>query len=154
MNDTSSERRVKIAFEISREDGSCEVETLWAVPVESGYCLDNIPFYATGVAWGDIVRAIPDDDGQLRYRKLVTPSGHSTIRLWFARAQDVQGVRDALRVLGCGSELDLGRLVAVDVPTVVDYYRIVSFLREKEELGVLEFEEGCIGHGGLGPDLD
>jgi Domain of unknown function (DUF4265) len=131
---------VKIEFEIEGGD----VETMWAIPLEEGYCIDNIPFYARGVAWGDVVRAVPDSEGRLRFEDLVTPSGHSTVRLWFATAADVIGVRNALRKIGCGSELDLERLVAVDIPAEVEYSAVRTFLDGQEKLGVLEYEEGCI----------
>jgi hypothetical protein len=136
----------KIAFDLESDDDTREVETLWAVPVEGGYRIDNIPFYVRGIAYGDVVRASPDGDGQLCFEALVSPSGHSTVRLWFANGSDVRDVRDALRELGCGSELDMERLVAVDVPTEVRYTDVISFLDEKERLRVLEYEEGCIGH--------
>jgi hypothetical protein len=147
MSNAMAEAFAKIAFKLDLDDdGIQEVETLWAVPTEVGYRIDNIPFYVRGVAWGDIVSAIRDDDGLLNYVKVIVPSGHSTVRLWFASASDVQGVRDALRALGCGSELNRERLVAVDIPREVRYSEITAFLEEKESLGVLEYEEGCIGH--------
>lgn len=109
---------VKVLFEY--DDGTperCEVESLWAIPREDGYQLDNIPFYARGVANGDVVAVRRGPDGELWYDELVKPSGHSTLRLWFAREEDVQKTREELRALGCASELsDLPRLVAVDVP--------------------------------------
>ena len=147
MSSATPEPFTKVAFELEKnENGTKEVETLWAVPTDGGYRIDNIPFYVRGVAWGDIVSAMRDDGGQLNYVNLVTPSGHSTVRLWFAHASDVQAVRGALRALGCDSELDLERLVAVDIPPEIRYSEITAFLEEKEKLGVLEYEEGCIGH--------
>jgi len=147
MSNTTPEVFTKIAFEFERdENGTTEIETLWAVSTDRGYRIDNIPFYVRGVAWGDIVSATRDDGGQLNYVKLVAPSGHSTVRLWFTNTSDVQAVRDALRELGCGSELGFERLVAVDIPPEVDYSEITAFLEEKERLGALEYEEGCIGH--------
>jgi hypothetical protein len=147
MSNAMHETHTKIAFEFeSDDDGTTEIETLWAVPMAEGYRVDNIPFYARGVAWGDIVSAVRDDDGQLNYRDLVSPSGHSTVRLWFANAADVQAVRDALRMLGCGSELNHERLVAVDIPREIHYSEIIAFLDEKEQMGVLEYEEGCVAH--------
>lgn len=135
---------VKVAFEFERHDGSVEIETLWAVVTESGYQLDNIPFYATSVAWGDVVSAERESDGLLKYTGLICPSGHSTVRLLFNRSEDVQKVRDELRALGCGSELAWSRFVAVDVPPSVKYDRIRFYL-EKEGNGVYEYEEGCLG---------
>jgi Domain of unknown function (DUF4265) len=137
---------VKIAFELEGEGDHREVETIWAVPVAKGYRVDNIPFYVRGVAWGDVVHVTVEEDGQLRYEGIVDPSGHSTIRLWFSNAADVPNVRKSLREIGCGSELDLERLVAVDIPADVRYSDVLKFLDEKESVGILEYEEGCTGH--------
>jgi hypothetical protein len=145
MSDSTQRTHVKVLFDIGRDDGTHEVESVWAVPTEGGYRLDNIPFYARGFALGDVVSATPDPDGLLRCTGLVTASRHSTIRLWFADASNVQKVRDDLRAMGCDSELDLPRLVAVDVPPDVPYERIRSYLDDKELASVFEYEEGCLG---------
>jgi Domain of unknown function (DUF4265) len=125
-----------------------ELESVWATPVGDGYQIDNIPFYVREIALGDIVRAEKDDDGMLHFKSLVRPSGHSTVRLWFAkgREQDVELIRQKLRELGCVSELsDLPRLVAVDIPQSVPYERVRKFLDEVEKTGLLEYEEACLG---------
>jgi hypothetical protein len=75
---------------------------------------------------GDLVSATPDPDGLLRCTGLVAASGHSAVRLWFANASEVQAVRDELRAMRCDSELDLPRLVAVDIPPNVQYARILD----------------------------
>lgn len=144
MSDATPHAQVKVLFDIERDDGTHEVESVWASAVEGGYRLDNIPFYARGFAWGDLVSAAPDPDGLLRFTGLVAPSGHSTIRLWFVDASDVQKVRDELRAVGCDTELDLSRLVAVDVPPDIPYKRIRAYLDDKERAGVFEYEEGCL----------
>ena len=123
------------------------MESLWASPADGGYRLDNIPFYAVGVALNDLVDVVPDPDGGLRFLRLLQASGHGTVRLWFERAADVPGVRVHLRRLGCPSELDLDRLVAVDVPPTVGYDVIRTYLAAQESAGVLEYEEGCIAQG-------
>jgi hypothetical protein len=145
MNDVRSERHVKVLLDIERDDGTHEVESVWALGEEGGYRLDNIPFYARGFALGDVVSAAVDAAGLLRCTGLVTPSGHSTIRLWFADAKDVQKVRDELRAMGCSSELDLPRLVAVDVPPQIPYRRIQKYLDDKERASVFEYQEACLG---------
>jgi hypothetical protein len=138
---------VKVLFRYNESDaGEYEIESLWALPHPNGYRLDNIPFYALGVAEGDIVTAQEGLDGELWYGDIVTPSGHSTIRLWFARADDVQGFRNELRALGCTSELsELARLVAVDVPPDVPYASVRARLEQGERDGSFEFEEACLG---------
>lgn len=138
---------VKILFEVEKEDGSVDLESVWARPVAKGYKVDNIPFYAREVACDDVVSATPDEDGTLRYTGLVTASGHSTIRLWFADQANVQDVRTRLRQMGCPSELDLHRLVAVDVPPSTPYDTVRTYLDEQEAAGVCEYEEACLGQG-------
>lgn len=136
---------VKVLLDIQRDDGSTELESVWAIQVETGYRLDNIPFYARGYAWGDVVAASLDPGGILRCNGLVSASAHSTIRLWFADEGQVQRVRDELRSMGCGSELDSARLVAVDVPRSVSYLVVRDYLEGQHRLGVLEYEEACLG---------
>lgn len=141
---SQSNRHVKILFELEPVDGRSETESVWALPDGPGFRLDNIPFYVRGVAAADIVNATIDAGGALRFKSLRRASGHSTIRLWFERAEDVPGVRTHLRRLGCPSELDLSRLVAVDIPPEVAYSGIKAYLEAKEAAGVFEYEEGCL----------
>ncbi|MCX4245981.1 DUF4265 domain-containing protein [Paraliomyxa miuraensis] len=136
---------MKVLFEVENEGGQVEFESLWAIPVPNGYQLDNIPFYARNVAYNDIISAQADQDGALRYAGLNAASGHSTIRLWFADELNVAKVRDHLREMGCSSELDLSRLVAVDVPPSTPYSRVRAYLDQLEAAGVFEYEEACLG---------
>lgn len=136
---------VKVLFEVENMDGGVEIESVWAVPVENGYQIDNIPFYAKEVAYNDIVNAESDEDGMLRFTGLFSASGHSTIRLWFVNEADVAQVRDIFRGMGCSSELDLPRLVAVDIPPSVSYKHIRTYLDQQESAGIFEYEEACLG---------
>jgi hypothetical protein len=141
--------KVKILFEYgTATPGASEVEAMWAVPVKNGYKIDNIPFYAREIALEDVVSATCDSGGMLRFDRLVEESGHSTVRLWFAKGRegDVPRVRQELRDLGCASELsDLPRLVAVDVPSSVPYEVVRPILERYEREGLLEYEEACLG---------
>jgi hypothetical protein len=138
--------RLKLRFPFENSEGVGETETMWVIKRDDGYEIDNIPFYVTGLAAGDIVSAQPDASGVLWYSELVRPSGHSTIQLWFANQEDVASVRAALRQRGCGSEVsDLPRLVAVDVPPHVPYEDIKAFLEQGEHAGQFEYQEACLG---------
>ena len=72
-------------------------------------------------------------------------SRHSTVRLWFADAADVPRVREELQRMGCDSEVDGTRLVAVDVPPTVPYRVVRSYFDRDALAGRFEFEEGCLG---------
>ena len=137
--------QVKVLFDVENDDGSVEIESLWAVPSQSGYRIDNIPFYAKEIAYGDIVSCKLDEDGMLRFTAVVAASGHSTIRLWFADEKDVSSVRETLRTIGCPSELDLSRLVAIDVPPSIRYETVRTYLDQQERSGIFEYEEACLG---------
>lgn len=141
MND-----RLKLRFRFENSAGEDEIETLWVIKRDDGYVLDNIPFYVKELALRDVVAARPDAEGALWFSELVQPSGHSTIHLWFSSDKDVESVREALRQMGCASEVsDLPRLVAVDVPPEVPYERVKDFLEQGECAGRFEYQEACLG---------
>jgi hypothetical protein len=144
---TAGHKRVSFALE-QDADGypPVDAETLWVLPKEDGYEVDNIPFYVRSIACGDLVAAQPDGDGMLCFSGLVRASGNSTIRLLFAREEDVAAVREELRQMGCDSEVsDVSRLVAVDVPPSVKYEGLKAYFEEGERAGRFEYEEGCLG---------
>lgn len=138
--------RLKLRFPFENSEGVGETETLGVIKRDEGYELDNIPFYVTGLAVGDLVSARHDADGVLWYSELLKPSGHSTIQLWFDRQGDVASVRAALRQMGCDSEVsDLPQLVAVNVPRDVSYADVRAFLERGERSGQFEYQEACLG---------
>lgn len=135
---------VKVLFEVDDDDGGFLIESVWATAEDEGYRIDNIPFFARGFASGDLVAAEREPDGSLRCTKLVAASGHSTLRIAFEDAGDIQGIRHELRQLGCDSELGFG-IVAVDVPPNVPYTRLREYLDARVADGVLDYEEACLG---------
>ncbi|MCS4295492.1 hypothetical protein M2375_003735 [Comamonas sp. BIGb0152] len=130
------------------ESDELSLESIWVIPVDRGFKIDNIPFYVRGIALNDIVSAKNDEDGVLNYVSIIQASGHSTIRLWFSEnhKKDILLMRNILRVRGCESEQsELSRLVAVDIPPSVCYEGVRAILDEQEKLGVFEYEEACLG---------
>ncbi len=142
--------QAKIAFRlIQDEDGYPPetVETLWANSGagEGLFTIDNIPFFARSVAFGDQVRA-ELVDGQWEFREVVHRSFHSTVRILVWNKDETQSVRDEFRALGCASELSgLPGLIAVDVPPELSYPNIFSILKAGAEGGRWDYEEACIG---------
>lgn len=121
------------------------MESLWAFPVTDGYKLDNIPFYARGVSFGDTVVS-ENLDNCLYMSKLLKRSMHSTVRLWFANEQEIQSTREDLQSMGCSSEIsDQPRLIAVDIPPAISYEEIRAYLDEGESNGKWDYEEACLG---------
>jgi len=75
----------KVLFRVPEENGSAQVETLWATALGyDEYKLDNSPFYAYSVSWEDIVYApFNESEGFPTFERVVKKSGHRTIRIIF-----------------------------------------------------------------------
>lgn len=112
---------VKIVFGLA--DEQYQVESLWAVPMESGgYLIDNIPWYVREVALGDVVEAAPGEDGRLYFAgEILRHSGNRTVRLRLAEESLPRSgaIQEALERLGAESELDPSDLMAVNIPAAV-----------------------------------
>ncbi|MFY0529330.1 DUF4265 domain-containing protein [Archangium gephyra] len=148
MKGAGSERHVKVLFQLEQdEDGypPASVESLWALPKGEGlFQVDNIPFFATGVALGDVVSATPEE-GAFCFQAVVHPSGHSTLRLAISEAADVPAVRALFEHKGCSVEQShLPRLIAVDVPPSVPLESLRLVLDAGREQERWDYEEACL----------
>jgi len=137
----------KIIFSLERDEHGyppVEAESMWATLRDDGYELDNTPFYAKGVALGDVVLAEPDVDGALVYRRVTRRGGHSTYRVYLLAPgpNDPQSTADYLRAQGLRVEYDLASLLAVDVPPTVSLADAETVLFEGADSGRWELEEG------------
>jgi hypothetical protein len=150
-----TEGRIKILFELKKDDGypPAEIEQLWAEPLGNNlFKIDNIPFYVKGISCEDVVEASADSRGELRFRSLVRPSTHNTLRVIVFRespdprplADRVADLRNQLAEIGCSTELShVPGLVAVDTDTaLIDKALVV--LRSGEKANLWEYEEGAV----------
>ena len=138
----------KVAFPLTRdEDGypPADWEHLWGRRLEESlYALDNTPFFARGVSFGDVVR-VERRDGLNIYREVVQPSGHSTLRVILFEQAQAEVLRHRLRGLLCATEQShIPGLVAVDVPPSADLTEVRRFLDEGEQAGLWEYEEAAV----------
>jgi uncharacterized protein DUF4265 len=131
---------------------SFSAETLWAADLGEGtYELRNTPFFATGLAFRDVVRARPAD-GRLVLVQTVRRSGHSTYRALFGREKAPESIAPTLKGLadlGCTYEsFESAKwiLYAIDVPPPAARMAY-GILASAEEHGILDFEEGHFGGG-------
>jgi hypothetical protein len=98
------------------------------------------------VSCGDVV-TVTHERGEHYFRKVVTRSGHSTLRVIVFQETDVSWLRGELRKLGCSSELSmLPSLIAVDVPPAVSYEALLAFLEEGVGADRWECEESSVAH--------
>jgi hypothetical protein len=132
---TESQRpTAKVLFRVPNEDGSAEVETLWAhVLGADRYRIDNCPYYAYGVSWNDVVHAPFDPvEGFPTFRSVLTKSGNRTIRVILdppaAPGNESEKMLSALVSLGCSCERATQSYIAVNIPPSVDLGGVVDFL--------------------------
>ncbi len=144
-----SDDYVKVLFKLEKEDEDyppVDYERLWARPLgNSLFELDNIPFFVRGISVGDVVAAHPRE-GEVVFSKLVRASGSSTLRIIIFEESHVEEVRRQLQKLGCTTELNVSKMLGVDVPAQVDLQAVRTWLMEQQSSGTLEFEDACIRH--------
>jgi hypothetical protein len=149
MTPPQDDSHVKVVVALEKDEDDyppADYENLWAVPVGEGlFRIDNIPFFAHSIALGDIVAASPEQ-GLLRFKEVVQPSGHSTVRLILYDAAEVPKVREHFKQLGCESERShIPGLIAFDVPPSVSW----AVIQRELEAGYVQerwdYEEACLG---------
>lgn len=124
----------KVLFRLSYEDGSADVETLWAHDLgDDRYRLANCPFYAYGVSWEDTVHAPFDpQEGFPTFQSVIEKSGNRTIRIVFDDSAVENGesrsMLDGLLALGCGYEGATKTYLSINIPPNVDLSTVIDFL--------------------------
>jgi hypothetical protein len=136
---------VKVAVEFRHHWRDVPVEVMWAVPRGGDrYELRNVPFYAYGLNWGDVVQASQRaDDEHPVVEAVVTAGGHRTIRFDMDEATAEErsvAMLEALEQLGAGCERHSGGFVAIDVPPDVDYDAVFDQLEAWADEELLDFE--------------
>jgi hypothetical protein len=92
----------------------------------------------------DVVSAVPEE-GVFRFKEVVHPSSHGTLRVVVNDPADVPAVHALFQQMGCSTEQShLPRLIAIDVPPSVSWNelkRVLDSGREQERWG---YEEACL----------
>ncbi len=115
---------------------------------EGTFVVENVPFFAKNLSFGDIVRA-DTIDGTLVLTDVVKRGGHSTYRIFTENGchdARVEQLLEELRKAHCDIEPATDRLVAVDVLPEADIYRVYGLLENAEKSGIIDFQEGHCGH--------
>ena len=134
----SSQPNSKVLFRVIDEDGSANVETLWATHLGANdYKLDNSPFYAYGVSWEDVVLAPFDaDEGFPTFERVVAKSGNRTVRVIFRtpfeEGNESDRVLRGLVALGCSYEGANRKYFSVNIPPGVDLNSVRAYLIDQK----------------------
>ncbi|MEU3531178.1 MULTISPECIES: DUF4265 domain-containing protein [Streptomyces] len=142
----------KVAFDLDLERADwppVSVERLWGEKTEVKYEIRvvNTPFFARGIAFGDLIRVRPDNERrELVFESFTSESGHSTIRVIFLEEGERESVEEKFRAIGCNlsSSHGFASLIAVDIPPSVNYEELRQWLLRKVESEVIEIQESAI----------
>ena len=120
-------------------------ESLWAEELGSDlFRIRNVPFFAYGLNFHDVVRATADSpDLKPEIREVVESSGHKTLRILFPKSveRDEQvKLLDSLKEHEAYYERATATHVAIDVEPEGSYNDVYDQLQEWEEAGLLSFE--------------
>ncbi|MBH1987987.1 MAG: DUF4265 domain-containing protein [Burkholderiales bacterium] len=120
-------------------------ESFWAQPLgQDLYRLENVPFCAYDLNFGDVVQATADrEDLKPEIRAVVERSGHQTLRIRFSdplNREAQEPVIAALQALGGELERANGQFLAIDIPPGVSIDALRDALDEQVDAGALEYE--------------
>ena len=124
------------------------VETLWVSVVDKDkgiYKLENIPFYAKSLAYGDLVEAEYDEDEDaLVLSDILEFSGHSTVQVvMLIESASLEEIRAIFHGLGCDTEGLNSRYFAIDVPATVPFKPVKEQLLALQENKIADFAIAC-----------
>src|SRR6185369_49433 len=117
------------------------------------YRLENLPFFAYGVSYLDIIEARPAAKGAFpTFVRVAKKSGHRTIRIILKppsdRSKKTQAILDKLVEMGCTYEGADPSFIAVDIPKKVDFDGVCEFVEGTGQ----EWENGDPTFDELHPD--
>jgi hypothetical protein len=128
----------KVIFRVPEDDGSFSVETLWATALGNDeFKLDNSPFHAYSVSWGDVVYApVELAEGMPTFVRVIRKSGHRTVRVIFdppvLAGNDSDRVLKGLISLGCTYEGANRGYMSIDVPPSVQLESVRRYLIDQD----------------------
>jgi hypothetical protein len=133
MADSETDGLVKVHMRVNDDDFKIFGESVWAKPLGHDlYEIRNTPWHTCDVNWGDIVRAVPENENQKpEFREVVRRGGHRTLHILFFKEL---GEQDRTRVLArlkdwkASYENRDGSLYAVDVEPDGDFDGLCAYL--------------------------
>lgn len=145
--DAPKGKLAKVIFVYKDFDDDAQVESVWAERTKDGhYKIMNVPFFVPNIAYGDIV-SVENDEGDLYFDELITPSGHSTVQMIIYYPEDVSKIGEELVNLGCDWEgSHLKEYISVDIPPMVSYAPVKEYLQKGFLQKRWDYKEACLTH--------
>ena len=138
---TVEEGLVKVLFDLPHDDGFPAHERMWAEDLGAGFfVLRNVPFYAFGVAEGDIVTCALRD-GALVFEAVAHDGGNGVVRVYFRPDTNFEHILAQLNQLECTFERSTAYLYAFTVPSTLSsrLNELAFILNESSEVEGWEY---------------
>jgi len=120
-------------------------ESFWATPLGNDlFKIENIPFYAYGLNFQDIVKATPDSKDQIpEISTIIKQSRHRTFRVFFTEnieRKKQEEILNTMNDLTIYYERANEIYFSLDMQPNGNYQAVFDRLGEFEQEGILEFE--------------
>lgn len=122
-----AQRKLGFRLEIEDDWPPAAVEWIWCEEIGDRFQIKNVPFFAKGIAFGDLISAQLDDENLIDAWSMVATSGDSTIWIIRVGASDIV---ERLHVLGCGYETmkQWPNYITLNVPMHLDMKAVLSVI--------------------------
>ena len=138
-----------VCFDVSNTGWQIDYDCVVAEKIDNNqYKLTGIPGYVYGFSSQDIV-IVKEQNSRLIAQEVVQRGGHSTFRLVFKEQKDIfEQFKDIalLHEMGCHFDKPLYTMFTIDVPQQVDIEKVIQILKDGEDIGRWEYEEGYVYH--------
>lgn len=139
-----SANEYKVFFVYKDQSGLFNEESVWASKQGDNYRIENIPFFACNIAYGDVV-SVEEDDGRLYFNELISASGHSVVHVVLFDRKYLDELVRLVESSGCSWEgAHVDRYISIDVPKSVDYLSMKRLLEEGVRSGKWDYKEACL----------
>jgi hypothetical protein len=120
------------------------VEKISAVKEDKYYRANSIPAFAQNISFGDLLK-VSYEKGEYYFEELIEESGHSTLHIVVFNLNAKTDIIEKLNQLGCGVNDNIAEnYLVIDLPPVIPYYEIRTFLNLQAEKGNIDYSEACI----------
>ncbi len=142
----------KVYFHLEQDDGyppiSIEMLNVSALGGDL-YRIENTPFFISNVSYNDVVMAVPNDATEhLEFKAVVEQSDFTALSIILMDSSMDTLLMDLFRGLDCVieyGEFGVYRVLAVAVPSNVDYESLREELQSFEDRELISYSELAVG---------
>lgn len=147
MKASQNEGFIKVSLRTVDEEDEI-VETPWAKVAEKPFTcyLENSPFFAAGIAAGDLVEVEVDNEGIFWITNILEPCGGSTVFVYFPNDDSLEELTPFFAEKKCWYEGMNSGFLSVNVPLEVSLNDFIREVESKASLGI-DYEITANRHG-------